>query len=270
MDSSIFNVTSRDGTHIASWISGSGPPLVLVHGTSADHKRWPAVIGEFEKHFTVYAVDRRGRGGSGDTEPYQLDREFEDIAAVTDAIKEPVRLLGHSYGALCCLGASKLTKNLYKMVLYEPPIIVNDHGNLVGVDSDIHVIKEMEALLQAGDREGVVITFLKKIVQMSDQEITAARTAPGWDSRITAAHTIFREERSPSAFQFNPSHFRAVQVPTLMIAGDSGFPGMVEAAQAMAAVFPNGFVKVLHGQGHTAMNTATKLFLRETIDFLND
>ena len=117
-------VTSVDGTPIATWRSGEGPPLVLVHGTAADHSRWAPVLPAFEQHFTVNAVDRRGRGGSGDAEDYAVDREFEDVAAVVDSVGESAILLGHSYGALCALEAARLTRNVGKLVLYEPGIEV--------------------------------------------------------------------------------------------------------------------------------------------------
>ena len=89
-------VTSLDGTPIAYWRSGEGPPLVLIHGTSTDHSRWRLVLPALEEHFTVYTVDRRGRGDSGDSEDYSIEQEFEDVAAVVDSVREPVNLLGHS------------------------------------------------------------------------------------------------------------------------------------------------------------------------------
>jgi pimeloyl-ACP methyl ester carboxylesterase len=89
-------ITSKDGTMIAYQRSGTGPPLVLVHGTTADHTRWAPVLPAFEQYFTVYAVDRRGRGGSGDAGQYAIEREFEDIVALVNSIEEPVFLLGRS------------------------------------------------------------------------------------------------------------------------------------------------------------------------------
>jgi pimeloyl-ACP methyl ester carboxylesterase len=110
------SVTSKDGTPIAYWQSGQVPPLVLVHGTAADHGRWAPVLPAFEERSTVCAVDRRGRGGSGDPEEvYVIEREFEDISAVVDSLGEPTILLGHSYGALCALEAALLTTNVRKL-----------------------------------------------------------------------------------------------------------------------------------------------------------
>jgi Alpha/beta hydrolase family len=88
---------------IACWRSGQGQPLVAVHATTADHSTWNPLLPALTAHFTVYAMDRRGRGGSGDGSTYAIEREFEDVAAVVDSIGGPVNLLGHSYGALCSL-----------------------------------------------------------------------------------------------------------------------------------------------------------------------
>ena len=112
--------TSRDGTHIAFWRSGGGPPLFLVHGTTADHTTtWRFVLPELQQHFMVYAMDRRGRGDSGDCPGYDLQREAEDLAAVADSIGAPVSLLGHSHGALCAIEAALITTNVRRLILYE-------------------------------------------------------------------------------------------------------------------------------------------------------
>jgi len=113
-------VTSRDGTPIAFWRSGHGPPLLLVHGATADHTTtWRFVLSALEDRFTVCAMDRRGRGGSGDSPTYELAREAEDVAAVVDALGQPVNLLGHSYGALCAIEGALCTAGVQRLVLYE-------------------------------------------------------------------------------------------------------------------------------------------------------
>src|SRR6266566_416390 len=145
-------IRSTDGTPIAYQRSGQGSPLILVHGTTADHTRWAPILPNLEQHFTVYAVDRRGRGESGDTEQYAIEREFEDIVALINSIDDPVFLLGHSYGAICSLEAARRTTHVRKLVLYEPPIPT-------GTEIYPHeVVSRIQALLDAGDREGALIT----------------------------------------------------------------------------------------------------------------
>src|SRR3970040_231447 len=112
----MLKFTSKDGTPIACEKTGSGPPLVLVHGTTANHTRWAPVLPALSKRFSVYACDRRGRGASGDASPYALEREFEDVAAVVDGIGGPVDLLGHSYGAICSLEAAALSREPRRLV----------------------------------------------------------------------------------------------------------------------------------------------------------
>src|SRR5262245_47232567 len=140
------SVRSKDGTAVAYARSGHGPPLVLVHGTTADHTRWAPLLAALEQRFTVYALDRRGRGGSGDAAGYAIEREFEDVAALVDSIGEPVGLLGHSYGALLSLEAMLRTSRVRKLVLYEPPIPA---GVLIYSQG---VIEKLQALLDKGDR----------------------------------------------------------------------------------------------------------------------
>jgi pimeloyl-ACP methyl ester carboxylesterase len=126
-------VASRDGTEIAYWTTGEGPPLVLVHGAVADHNRWRPLLPFLEPHATVHAMDRRGRGASGDGPAYELAREFEDVAAVVDAVAEAsgsaVDLYAHSFGGLCAFGGAALTASLGRLALYEgwPPVDPGAH-----------------------------------------------------------------------------------------------------------------------------------------------
>jgi pimeloyl-ACP methyl ester carboxylesterase len=107
------------------------------------------VLPALTQHFQVYAVDRRGRGASGDALVYAIEREIEDIVALVDSIGEPVNLLGHSYGGICALEAALYTQNIRKLVLYEPPVPIA--GVAIYPEG---LIEQLEALLAAGDREG--------------------------------------------------------------------------------------------------------------------
>jgi pimeloyl-ACP methyl ester carboxylesterase len=257
-------MTSTDGTMIAYQRSGTGPSLMLVHGTTADHTRWATVLPAFEQRFTVYSVDRRGRGGSEDAEPYAIEREFEDIVALVNSIGEPVFLLGHSYGALCSLEAALRTSHLRKLVLYEPPIPT-------GIEIyPSEIVTRIQALLDVGDREGAVITFMQDIVRVPPHEMEILRSAPSWPGRIEAAHTILRELRGSNEYVFEPARFSAITTPTLLLLGGDSPPFFKAAMEAVDAALPESRVVVLPGQQHTAMNTAPELFTRVVLQFLTE
>jgi pimeloyl-ACP methyl ester carboxylesterase len=257
------SVTSSDGTPIAYERSGAGPPLVLVHGTSADHTRWKPVLPTFEEHFTVYAVDRRGRGGSGDSGDYSIELEFEDVAAVVDSLGEPAYLLGHSYGALCALEASLLTRNICKLVLYEPPVRV------VGeVTVPYEVVDRLEALLEAGDRDGVVATMLREVAEVPPEAVEHMRSLPAWQAREAAAHTIPRELRAQETYRFDPERFGDLEVPMLLLKGSESSDTFEEGERAVGEALPNSRIVVMPGQGHVAMDTGTDLFTMEVLRFL--
>jgi pimeloyl-ACP methyl ester carboxylesterase len=258
------SVTSKDGTPIAYWRSAEGPPLVLVHGTAADHGRWTPVLSAFEERFTVCAVDRRGRGGSADPEDYYgIEREFEDISAVVDSLGEPTILLGHSYGALCALEAPLLTTNVPKLVLYEPGIEV--------AGEEIYpqeVIERLEALLEVGDREGVVATFMREVAGLPPETVEYMRSQRAWQALVAAAHTIPRELRAQEAYRFDPERFGDLEVPTLLLIGGESPTTFEEAEKAVAEALLDSRIVVMPGQGHVAMDTATDLFTTEVLRFL--
>lgn len=256
-------VPSRDGTPIACWRGGGGAPLVLVHGTAADHGRWRPVLPAFEKHLAVYAIDRRGRGGSGDSDGYDLEREFEDVAAVVDAIGGPVDLVGHSYGGLCALEAALLTSNVRRLVLYDPGIEVP--GQKVYAPG---VIGRLEALLRAGDRAGVVATTMREVAGLPPDVVEHMRSQPEWQARVEAAHTIPRELRAVKRYAFDPERFGSVGTPTLVLAGAESPAALRAAAEAVDGALPDSRRVVMPGQGHAAMDTGTECFTTEILRFL--
>jgi pimeloyl-ACP methyl ester carboxylesterase len=258
----MITTTSNDGTRIACWQTGTGPPLLLVHGTAADHTRWPSVLPPFEQQFTVYAIDRRGRGESGDTEPYALQRESEDIASLINSIHEPVNVLGHSYGALCCLEAALLTGNIAKLVLFEPYMPTGVKVYPPGIAARI------QSLVDAGDRDGAVFAMFHELLKMPVEEIETLRSLPSWKVRVAAAHTIARETIAEEEYTFVPERFRGLNVPTLMLLGGESPDFLKNVTEVVHDALPNGRIAVMAGQQHIAMNTAPELFTGEVMKFL--
>lgn len=258
----MITFTSPDGTPIAAHREGKGPPLVLVHGTTADHTRWAPVLGALAENHTVYAIDRRGRGGSGDAEPYAIEREFDDVAAVCDAIGGPVDLLGHSYGAICSLEASLRAASLRRLVLYEPPVPLGDPIYPPGVP------EKLAALLATGDREAVVATFMREVVRMPPAELELLRGKPAWTARVAAAHTIARELAQSTTYVWDGARFAAMRTPTLVLLGSDSPRFFRAAAERVAASVPDAKLVELAGQQHAAMDTAPAMFVREVLAFL--
>jgi pimeloyl-ACP methyl ester carboxylesterase len=261
-------ITSADGTRIAFWRSGVGPPLLLVHGASYDHATaWRFVVPELGRRFTVYAVDRRGRGASKDAPAYELQREAEDVAAVAEAIAEataePVNLLGHSYGALCAVEAALLTPNLRRLILYEGVPLNGADYYPPGM------IEQLEALLQAGDLEGMLITMMREVIQRPPQEIELLRShREDWVARLRNAPTIPREMRGEQGYVFAPERFSNMRTPTLLLVGGDSPPSELRNARGVSGALTDAQVVVMPGQRHIAMITAPENFVREILQFL--
>lgn len=254
--------TSKDGTRIACEVTGKGPSLVLVHGTTADHTRFAPILPALGEHFTVYACDRRGRGLSGDAAAYALEREFEDVAAVVDGLGGEVDLLGHSYGALCSLEGAALSRNLRRLVLYEPPIPIGAPITPPGI------VERLEALLEQGDHEGVVTTFVLEVPKVPPAGLEKMREKPAWKARVAAAATIPRELRADDDYRLAPERLRALRVPTLLLLGGDSPPFFREALEQVKLALPQAELVVLPGQQHVAIDTAPELFSQEVIAFL--
>lgn len=255
-------VISEDGTAIGFWKSGSGPPLLLVHGTTADHSRWSPVLPRFEQHFTVYTMDRRGRGGSSDSPDYDIMREAEDVAAVVEAIGEPVFLLGHSYGGVCSLEASLLTGLVSRLILYEPPVPTGIPMYPAGVPDRI------QALIDSGSLEAGLELFFREVVRMPEQELKAYRRLPVWKVRIQLTSTIPRELIIDRTYRFDKEKFADFQVPTMLLLGGDSPPLFQEAVKLVDSTLPGSQVVVLPGQQHIAMDTNPELFAKEVMQFL--
>ncbi|SEP18488.1 alpha/beta fold hydrolase [Nitrosovibrio sp. Nv6] len=256
-------ISSRNGVSIACWRSGAGEPLLLVHGASGDHFAWSSSLAALERHFSVWTIDRRGRGDSGDADVYALERECEDIAAVTDAIGGAVNVLGHSFGGLCALEAALLTPNIHRLILYEPSI------SLTGSGWSVELGARLQALLEAGNREEALLLFFRDVVKTPPHEIAAMQAGSNWPGRIAAAHTILRELQSIDRYVFQPARFSSLRIPTLLLLGSESPSRRHHIAEALHQVLPGSEAKMLQGQQHSAMRTAPELFVHEVVAFLN-
>lgn len=248
-------IFSKDGTPIACWRTGEGPPLVLVHGSISDHTYWEPVLPELQRRFAVYTVDRRGFGESGDfSESYAIEREYEDVAAVVDSIGDPVNLLGHSYGAICALEGARLTpRNVHRLIVYEPPINASYPPGFV---------ERLEAMLDAGDKEGMIATFMREMLGLEPEEV------PEWQEWVPFAHTLPRELRAAEAYAFDARRFDSLRIPTLCCSGDESPPFLQEGTRVVAEVLPDSRIAVMRGQGHEAVETGPDLLVREVLRFL--
>jgi pimeloyl-ACP methyl ester carboxylesterase len=253
---------SKDGTPIAYRQLGSGAPLVLLHGTAGDHSAWSPVLAALAEHFRVLAMDRRGRGGSGDAPAYALAREAEDIAAMIDVIGEPVHLLGHSFGGLCSLEAALLTTGIDKLVLYEPPL------SLAGSGWSDAMGRQMQTLLAAGEHEATLLLFFRDITKASNAELAALRAGTNWPARVEAASTVLRELQAIDRYAFEAERFRELSLPTLLLLGSESPPRRRLIAETLRRSLPNSRVAVLEGQQHGAMRTAPVLFVDTVVAFL--
>jgi len=261
-------IISNDGPVIGFYRSGSGRPLLLVHGGTADHRRWSPITPRFEQHFTVYAMDRRGRGGSGDSADYDIMREAEDVAAVAEEacaqVGEPVSILGHSYGGLCSLEAALRTDKVCQLILYEPPLPVG----LPMYPPDFP--DRMQALIENGELEAALEMFLTEEVKMPEHELAVYRQLPMWKERIKLVPTVLREILIDRTYHFDASRFARLRVPTLLLLGGDSPPLFWQAIETLDAALPESRRVIMPGQQHIAMDTSPDLFVKEVLGFLKN
>jgi pimeloyl-ACP methyl ester carboxylesterase len=250
-------VTSSDGTRIAYERTGSGPPLVLVHGSLNDHNAWGAVAPMFASTRSVYAVVRRGRGESGPlSSDHTLARECDDVRAVIEAIGHPVDLIGHSYGAHCALGAALMLPDQVKhLVLYEPP--AQDAG--AGVAEDF----------QHSEPDEAIARFFEHSIGMSGDQVSLLRASPFWAYFVGHAKTMPHEMRALTSHEFDPASCRRLTMPTLLLMGSETQERLGVFARRIQPYVPDARVLVLDGQGHAAMRMAPELFAGAVTTFLS-
>jgi pimeloyl-ACP methyl ester carboxylesterase len=256
-------ILSLDHTVIAYKKTGTGTPLIMVHGTNGSHAHWNLALPQLNKYFTVYAMERRGRGQSGDASDYSIEHEFEDVAALANSIGGPVDIFGHSFGAACVLGAAQQIQNLRRMILYEPPMLQEQQSPERAV-----MLTRMEQMLADGEREKVVVTLLRDMLNIPQSMIDRISATPNWVSQVEAAHTIPRELRQSHCYAPDLTALKQIAVPTIFFLGSDSPTFFRQTTETLNARLPNSQIVVLPGQQHSAMLTAPELFADEIIRFL--
>ncbi|HEY7524199.1 MAG TPA: alpha/beta hydrolase [Candidatus Limnocylindrales bacterium] len=261
--STLNSVTSNDGTTIAYDRLGEGPAIVLVSGGSVDRQSNAGLASVLASRFTVYNYDRRGRGPSGDTQPYAIEREIEDIDAVIQAAGGSAHLYGSSSGAALALMAAKaLPGRVRKLALWEPPFIADPNAR-----PPRDTVQQYERMVGEGRRGDAVEYFMTQVVRLPADFAAFARTQPWWADQEKIAHTLAYDGRIMGDYSLPLETAAAVAVPTIVLAGSASMPFMSETANELARVLPNGQARILDGQEHnvdpTVIGPALAAFLAD-------
>lgn len=244
--------TSADGTEIAYRESGSGPPLVFVHGSATSGADWVFVAPALRKRFTLVMVDRRGRGRSADGPKYAIEREAEDILAVLEATGAEM-LVGHSYGALCSMLAAARTDRLRRLVLYEPPVAVQEAG-----------LDQIDALVAAGDHDTALATFLGA-AGATPAELDAVRNSPAWPVLLGAVPPLPRELHAAAVWQWPGERIEAKTL--FLLGGETDSPAYLSGLDALKRVFADVRREEIPGQRHLAHVVDGRAFARTVAEF---
>ncbi|MGK5113003.1 alpha/beta fold hydrolase [Geodermatophilus sp. CPCC 205506] len=230
-------VTSVDGTSLVVERVTRGPAVVvMVPGGPNGRRVWAAVAARLEGTHSCWLMDRRGKGDSGDTAPYSLEREYEDVTAVAGSFDEPVLVAGHSSGAVCVLGAATRGARLTGLVLYEPPWPhAGWHPTAEGAD-------EMDEFIAAGRPERALEFGLRELVGMPAAAVAAMRGGPGWADRVALVHTWPREVREITRLPADLAPLRRIAAPVLLLDGERSPAHHRQATSGIAAALPNATV----------------------------
>ena len=238
-------IESTDGTPLAVQVTGDGPPLVLVHGSAADRSSWGLVEPLLAERYTVWAYDRRGRGGSGDSDEYAFEREVDDVGAVLAAAGD-AHVVGHSFGGYLALGAAAFG-GPRSVVVYEAP--VHQERRAEAVERTI-------ALIDRSEHEQAIRLFLPDVAGFSVDEVSTVASIPEvWDQLLGAAPTLRRELRALQARPWDANRYRSVAVPVLCVNGSLTDSPVYLSPDELAAAVPGAQRAVLEGQRHIGMAT---------------
>jgi len=255
-------VRSRDGTTIAYDQLGEGQPLILVDGAfcSRTFGPMPKLAPLLAQHFTVFTYDRRARGDSGDTAPYAVEREIEDIDALIAAAGGSAFVYAISSGAALALTAASSGLKIEKLAVYEPPFMVGETGHRPPADHQARLTQ----LIAAGRRGDAVTFYMKGIIGMPSLLVAAFRLLPMWSKLKAVVPSLPYDAAVMGDFSLPTKRAASVTIPTLVISGEKSFPALRQAAARLAEVIPGAQSRTLARQTH---NVSAKVLAPVLVEF---
>jgi pimeloyl-ACP methyl ester carboxylesterase len=249
-----LTIAGKHGTAISVEKLGSGPPLVLVHGSGEDGaSAWGRVAAILARRFTVYVMDRTGHGASGDRKKYAVTDEAADIAAVSRTAGKQTIVVAHSYGALCALAKPAALTNISHLVLYEPAMQIG-----ATPPDKKQLFKEYEKALSDNNPDRAAVLGMR-IAGIPESVIAQERGSGEWAKRVRRLAIDGRELRTVNEFRVAPSQLRAYPVPTTVLVGSRTRGYLQESASFVCSRIPSCHTVTLEGQGHVATVTAPQL-----------
>lgn len=241
----MHKVVSLDGTTIAYEKAGNGPPVVLLGGGFRDHTTFTSFLPELAPHCTAYTYDRRGRGESGDSAEYAVEREIEDLEALIGAAGGEAAVFGGSTGAILALETALAGARISRLVLLEPPYRLSGAPRLpVGFASNLRTLLAQERRGEAAEY------FLAELVGFPPEEIAEWRRSPMWPGNEAMAHTLLYDTALQGDGHLPAGQLARLRTPTLVVHSDSTSDWLRNAAEATAAALPNGQCVALPGVWH--------------------
>ena len=252
-------VASADGTVIAFDRYGDGPPVIMTVGAFNTRSQTEPLARALAPRFMALNYDRRGRGDSGDTAPYSVEREIDDIAALIEQAGGSAAVFGHSSGATLALKAAASGLPITHLVLYEPPFNTDDNYPILPAD----FAGELAELVSAGRRGDAVELYQTKAVGIPQEMVAQMRHAPFRPGLEAIAHTLAYDAAIVGDRSMPGGLLATLTVPALVITGEQSPPFLRNAARVAAQTLPNGQLSVLRGQSHDINPDATAPVMAE-------
>src|SRR5690606_15787761 len=239
------NILSRDGTPIAYETAGRGATVVLVSGAMSTGATVAPLAAPLSERFRVVVYDRRGRGGSANTEPYAVEREVEDLAALIEELGGEASLYGVSSGGALALRAGASGRPVRHVAVYETPFVLSEED----LRERAEYTEQLTAALAEGRRGDAVELFLR-LTGLGEAVIQGARQSPMWAGMESMAGSLAHDDAVMRGGGVPRELLASIPVPVLSIAGDASPAWMREAARAIADGVPHGTCRTLQGQTH--------------------